>query len=116
MTVGSPLLLLAAFLVGVVAGYVGHEVAHYAVLRVAGRNATLSLWPPKATFTTPAHVPLDVRVAAVAPALLGVLVAVTALAAATVSAVWFVFLVGACARLFALSPTDRQLAAGDPAN
>lgn len=115
MTGANPLLLLAAFAAGVLAGYVTHELAHYVVLWVAGRNPTLSLWPPKATFTTPAHVPLDVRVAAVAPALLGVLVAVTALAAATVSAVWFVFLVAACARLFALSPTDRQLAAGNPA-
>lgn len=115
MTGANPLLLLAAFLAGVLAGYVGHEIAHYVVLLVAGRNPSLSLWPPKATFTTPAHVPLDVRAAAVAPALVGVLVALTALVAAARSPLAFVFGVGACARLFALSPTDRALAFGTSA-
>lgn len=109
----SLLVMWLALLPGFALGYVGHELAHYAVLRVCGRDDGLSLWPPRAKLVTPAPVPLDVRVAAVAPALVGLgLVAAALLASGVLGLVGWGLVIGACSRLFHLSPADRQMARG----
>lgn len=104
-------LALLALGPGMALGYVGHELAHYGVLKAAGRDACLSLWPPRVGFSTSVPIPAEVRLAAVAPALLGV-------AVIAVSLKWwadplvFGTVVGAVVRLFKLSPADRRLALG----
>lgn len=100
---------LLALVLGLLAGYIGHEVAHWLVLRVGGYDAGLSLWPPQAGVRTPQPVPLLVRVAAVAPLLLGFYVVVYG---AVLGGLWMVAAIGAGARLCYLSQSDVRLARG----
>lgn len=110
---GELLVMWAALLPGFAVGYVGHELSHYAVLRAAGRDDGLSLWPPRAKLVTPVPVPLDVRLAAVAPALVGFgLIAAALLASDVLGLIGWGLVIGACSRLFHLSPVDRQMARG----
>jgi hypothetical protein len=113
----NTLVLFGALLPGMAVGYVAHEVAHWVVLRAGGYDDGLSLWPPRAGFTAPRPLPVTVRVAAVAPALLGATVAALALVTAPgFGVVWWGACVGACSRLFYLSAADRAVARGEVPN
>ena len=108
----SLLEMAGGLLAGVVVGYVGHELTHYVVAVLAGRRPMLSLC--RMSVELDVH-PLtwEVRLAAVAPALVGVLVC----AAAIFVEAWtdppiFAFLAGVAVRMFALSPADRRIALG----
>ena len=113
MNAESAFVFVAAFLSGVVLGYVGHEIAHWLVLRAGGFDAGLSLWPPHAAVETPEPVPWLVRGAAVAPALVGFCVAASGFYA---GGVWWVAGVGAASRLCHLSAADIHLARGSRRN
>jgi len=109
----SNLLLFVGLVLGLPTGYLAHEGAHYLVLAASGREPQVSfarLSNPSVSYSVPAgRTPLDVRVAALAPALLGVVAlggAVVSLAAG--SAFAWGFCVGLCPRLFWLSPKDRR--------
>ena len=108
-------LVLAAggFLFGVLLGFVGHELAHYAVLQATGHEPNLSLWPPTVDgFTASVPVPLDVRAAAVAPLIVGVVVAAAGLTVAVVEPLVATVAIGAATRFCWLSPQDRDIALG----
>lgn len=103
--------MVAAFLLlGLMWGFVMHEVAHWVVLRLAGLDDGLSLWPPRASFSLDGRVTPPMRLAAVAPALLGLVVVAIAFASASLLSV--AFAAGAGGRLFALSPADRAVFRG----
>lgn len=109
----SDVLLFTGLLLGLPLGYIVHELAHYLVLAARGRDPQLSfqrLSNPSVSYSVPrGRPPLDVRVAALAPALFGVVAvggAVVGLAIGN-SFVWG-FCVGLCPRLFWLSPKDRR--------
>jgi hypothetical protein len=109
----SWLVLAGSLLPGMLVGYVAHEVAHWVVLRAGGWDDGLSLWPPRAGFAAPEPLPVGVRIAAVAPALLGGSVALLAVVTAPgFGIVWWGACVGACSRLFYLSAADRAVARG----
>lgn len=102
-----------ALLPGFAVGYVGHELSHYAVLAAAGRNPSLSLWPPRARFSYDGRVGWDIRLAAVAPVLSAVVLVVSVVAApVTIGAAGWGVVIGACTRLCYLSRADRKFALG----
>lgn len=107
------LAIVGGLLTGLGVGFVAHELAHYVVAAVAGRRPALSLWPPRVGLDIHGRT-WDVRLAAVAPALLGVVVVavVVSLEAWSEPLLWS-FAVGMCVRLFALSPEDRDIALGE---
>lgn len=105
------------FCSGILFGFIGHELAHWIVLKAIGIQADFSLIPPQVSFDTPARVPVGVRVAAVAPAIAGSLLLLASLALIGILGAGIIaFAAGACSRLFHLSPADRRLALGNPAN
>ena len=107
------LLMWAALIPGLVFGYVAHELAHWVVLRAWGRDDGLSLWPPRAGFVSPVPIPLDVRLAAVAPALVGVgVICGVVVVGGQLGAVGWGVVSGTCVQLFRLSPADRRVARG----
>lgn len=83
MIAGAAMFLVVSSL-GMLAGMQLHESAHYVVLKVAGRSPKLI--PPslaerriaaRVEFDRPQdHIPVDVRLAAIAPLLAGVLLAI----------------------------------------
>lgn len=111
----SEALLVFGLVLGLPCGYLAHELAHYIVLAAGGREPHLSfeqLGNPSVSYAVPrGRPPLDVRLAAVAPALAGLVAvggAVIGLAIGN-SFVWG-FCLGLCPRLFWLSPKDRSTA------
>lgn len=114
--------VFVAILAGIAVGAVVHELCHYIVLRIGGRNPAVhpprieaGRIVPRVTFDRPAgEVPRDVRVAAVAPAVGGVaLLPVVAIAAVTTqSPLLMGFGVGVVIWTMKLSPQDRRLARG----
>lgn len=109
----SLLLATGGLLFGVLLGFVGHELAHYVVLRAAGHEPRLSLWPPTVDgFTTTVPVPLDIRAAAVAPLVVGVAFAGIGFAVAGAEPVLATVAIGAATRFCWLSPQDRDIALG----
>lgn len=106
--------LAAALIAGLVFGFIGHELAHWAVLKVFGLDDGLTLWPPRVGFHLRRPIPFGARAAAVAPAVVGVALFPVALLLG-VEAV--AFAAGAIPRFLALSQADRDVAAGRvPAN
>jgi len=109
----SELELFLGLLFGLPLGYVAHEGAHYLVLAAAGRKPQVSfqrLSNPSVSYTVPqGRTPVDVRVAALAPALFGmVAVAGAVVGLAVGSPLLWGFCIGLCPRLFWLSPKDRR--------
>ncbi len=113
MTVALYAEVFVGLLLGLPLGYLAHEAAHYVVLAAAGRQPQFDwqqLSNPSVSYSVPAgRTPLDVRVAALAPALLG-LVAVGGIVGSVLlgSRFLFAFCIGLCPRLFWLSPKDRR--------
>lgn len=107
------MLLLSAvgLLAGLLSGFVLHEVAHWVVLRGAGYDASLSLWPPVVDgWTSEYPAPPAVRLAAGAPALLGLAVGSVGVGVSVHMPLLFPAVVGAVVRLCWLSPADRDIA------
>ncbi|UIP01701.1 hypothetical protein Hbl1158_17000 (plasmid) [Halobaculum sp. CBA1158] len=103
--------LMVSVAVGLVVGYLLHEVAHYAPLKAAGYDATVSWWPPQVEFESELPAPPIVRVAAVAPAVVGAtLIGAGVVFVNQLSVFTFGFLVGVCIRLCWLSQVDRVIA------
>lgn len=103
----------AGLAAGLLVGFVLHELAHWAVLKLTGYDATLSLWPPAVDgFELSTPTPTAVRLAAIAPALLGLVVAAIGGTASLFEAALFPVVVGAVSRLLWLSPQDRDIAFG----
>lgn len=107
--------LFAWMFAGWATGITLHEVAHWIPLRiVGGYDEEFSLIPPQVSFSTPAPVPLAVRVAAAAP--WGMALIVTAV---FLGMGWLyepaplAFWLFAVWRLVALSKNDRVLAFGN---
>lgn len=114
------LLVLLAAIGGGLLGVIAHELSHFVVLRAAGRPVSLSVVRtglviyPRVEFPRPdCVVPWDVRLAAVAPAVVGLAVGLPALvAAAVVSKVALAAVVGGIVWTTKLSQQDRALARG----
>lgn len=98
-------------LLGVLVGYVAHELAHAVVLVLAGEVRVTNVRLSGVQFDAPTPIPWSVRVAAVAPALVGVgLFLAVLFLGATVN--WLYLTAGISARCVMLSKADRQLARG----
>jgi len=116
--IGSLLGVFGAAFVGGVLGVITHELSHYLVLRISRPRVSLDLTRngrllvPQVTFPRGVGAPArDVRIAAVAPAIVGVGVGIpAALFAATVSVGALAMVL--CAMLWCakLSKQDRRVA------
>jgi hypothetical protein len=114
------LAVLVAAVAGGLIGVVVHEISHFVVLRAAGRSVSLSVARsglvvyPRVGFPRPVGaVPWDIRVAAIAPFVVGLAVGIPALVvAAVVSKVALAAVVGGLVWTAKLSKQDRRLARG----
>jgi len=121
MSVVEYLTAIAAVGAGVFAGGFIHEVAHYAVLKAFGRGPNFT--PPKLSdgrltaavdFDIPeGNVPADIRFAAIAPVITGLLLSMPVLAVGVVfGRVGIAFAVGALIWITKPSPKDLAIFTG----
>lgn len=108
--------LLVGLLAGIVVGGVVHELAHYAVLLASGIPCRFQPWPPRVFFKPTQPLSTEIRLAAVAPAVVGffttMALGVAAVAGAPFGLAEWLFFGGVIARLLQLSPQDRRVARG----
>jgi len=105
--------IVDAIAIGVIVGHIGHELAHFAVLRVAGHDPSIVFDVPlSVAWDTPVPVPLSARLAAIAPAVVGAAVVVLTVAIYPVVPAALPVCLGAVCSLCMLSPADRDIALG----
>lgn len=104
---------VVGLLVGYAVGLLGHELSHYVVLAATGYGPKLQLWPPKVHgWRTPAPLPVEVRFAAVAPALGGIAIAIVGFGASLFEPLLFPVVLGVVIQMCWLSTGDRDIALG----
>lgn len=116
----EPLVVVVAILVGSIVGVATHEFSHFLVLRLTRRDVRLRINRqgrtvyPSVQFPRPAGaVPWDVRVAAIAPLVVAIVVWIPAIGAAALTGrATLAMALGAFVWTGKLSKQDRRLARG----
>lgn len=103
---------LLGIMAGFTVGHLAHEAAHYVVAAVFGRQPKLVVGVPLAVRFETDMIDAGARLAAVAPALLGAVVAAVATITYPVVPEALPVWVGAIFALCMLSPADRDIALG----
>jgi len=116
----EPLVVLVAILVGSIVGVTTHEFSHFLVLRLTRRDVRLrinrqgrAVYPSVRFPRPPGAVPWDVRVAAIAPLVVAIVVWIPAIGAAALTGrATLAMALGAFVWTGKLSKQDRRLARG----